>query len=215
MHLLLCAATEFEISPIYKELQKQYPGKLEVLVTGVGLTAATYSLTRMVCMQRPDMIIQAGVAGTFDPAMKLGDVVAVASETIGDLGVEENGGFRSIAKLALADQDQLPWSGGRLINDHEILDTSGLPQVHAVTVNEISTDQKRILYYHEELEATVESMEGAALHFVALQEQIPFLQLRALSNYVGERNKAEWLLGAAIINLNKKLEELVHKILAS
>jgi futalosine hydrolase len=31
-------------------------------------------------------------------------------------------------------------------------------------------------------------MEGAALHFVCLQEDISFIQLRAISNFVGERD---------------------------
>ncbi len=52
-------------------------------------------------------------------------------------------------------------------------------------------------------------MEGAAFHYVCLQEKIPFLQLRAISNYVGERNKANWNLNEAIRNLNKKLIEIV------
>lgn len=215
MQLLLCAATEFELGPSVKELQQQYPGRIEILVTGVGMMAATYALTKRISMQKPGMILQAGVAGSFNPGIKPGAVVAVISEAIGDLGVEENGEFRPISRLALADQDELPWSGGKLVNEHEILKSCGLPLVHAVTVNEISTNRKRMLYYRESLKADVESMEGAALHYTALQEQVPFLQLRSISNFVGERNKAEWLLDAAIINLDNKLAELVPKILAT
>ncbi len=215
MQLLLCAATEFELGPSVKELQQQYPGRIEILITGVGMMAATYALTKKISLQKPGMIIQAGVAGSLNGQIQPGAVVVILSETIGDLGVEEQGEFRPISKLALADQDELPWSGGKLVNEHELLETCGLPMVHAVTVNEISTNPKRMKYYHESLKADVETMEGAALHYTALQEQVPFLQVRSISNFVGERNKAEWLLDAAIINLDKKLAELVHKILAS
>lgn len=215
MQLLLCAATEFELGPSVKELQQQYPGKIEVLITGVGMMATTYALSRRICMQKPGIILQAGVAGSFNPGLEPGRIVSVVSETIGDLGVEENGVFQPISKLALADQDELPWSGGKLVNEHEIVSMAGLPLVHAVTVNEISTSPKRMAYYRETLKADVESMEGAALHYVALKEEVPFLQLRAVSNFVGERNKAEWLLDEAIIRLDKTLAELVHKIFAS
>jgi futalosine hydrolase len=52
-------------------------------------------------------------------------------------------------------------------------------------------------------QADIESMEGAALHFVCLQEGIPFLQIRGISNFVGERNKAKWDLKSAIENSNR------------
>jgi futalosine hydrolase len=54
-------------------------------------------------------------------------------------------------------------------------------------------------------------MEGAALHFVALMENITFLQLRSVSNYVGERDKTKWDLSGAINNLNKQLQDLISQ----
>jgi futalosine hydrolase len=58
----------------------------------------------------------------------------------------------------------------------------------------------------------VESMEGAALHYVCLSEKIPFLQLRGVSNYAGERNKSKWKLKEAIGNLNKELIRLLEDL---
>jgi futalosine hydrolase len=58
-------------------------------------------------------------------------------------------------------------------------------------------------------------MEGAALHYVALMEKIPFLQLRSLSNFVGERDKNKWLMKEAIINLNLELQSLILKLTRS
>jgi futalosine hydrolase len=55
-------------------------------------------------------------------------------------------------------------------------------------------------------------MEGAALHYVALCEKIPFLQLRAVSNYVGERDKNKWALREAIANLNMELQRILIKL---
>jgi futalosine hydrolase len=52
-------------------------------------------------------------------------------------------------------------------------------------------------------------MEGAALHFVGRQLQIPFVQLRSLSNQVGERDKSRWHFTQAIQSLNAKLIELL------
>jgi futalosine hydrolase len=52
-------------------------------------------------------------------------------------------------------------------------------------------------------------MEGAAFHYVCLQEEIPFIQLRSVSNYVGERNKSKWQIKKAVENLNKELLNLI------
>jgi futalosine hydrolase len=58
----------------------------------------------------------------------------------------------------------------------------------------------------------VESMEGAAFHYVCLMEKIPFLQLRGISNYVGERNKANWKIRESIDALNQQLIKMINQI---
>ena len=60
--------------------------------------------------------------------------------------------------------------------------------------------------------ADIETMEGAALHYVCLQEDIPFIQIRTISNFVGERDKTKWKLKDAIENLNIELDKLYNKI---
>ncbi len=49
-----------------------------------------------------------------------------------------------------------------------------------------------IQFYRDTFNPVTESMEGAALHYVCLMEKIPFLQIRSISNYIGERNKKKW-----------------------
>jgi len=48
---------------------------------------------------------------------------------------------------------------------------------------------------------------------VALQEKIPFLQMRSLSNFVGERDKSKWVMQIAIANLNIELQRIITKFL--
>jgi futalosine hydrolase len=55
-------------------------------------------------------------------------------------------------------------------------------------------------------------MEGAALHYVCLQENIPFVQIRSVSNYVGERDKTKWKIQEAIENLNRELLLMINRI---
>jgi futalosine hydrolase len=43
-------------------------------------------------------------------------------------------------------------------------------------------------------------------------EGVPFLQLRSMSNYIGERNKQRWDMKASIANLNAALIETVKNL---
>jgi futalosine hydrolase len=213
MQLLLCASTEFEIKPTSEFIGEENISNIDVLITGVGMMATTYSLTKAILKKRPDFILQAGVAGCLDEKLPLTKIVLIENENIGDLGVEEIGTFKTLFDLKLLDKNSFPWENGKLSNNVEVLRSTGLTIVDSVTVNEISTNIERIAYYKNQLNASVESMEGAALHFVALQEKIPFLQMRSLSNFVGERDKSKWVMDIAIANLNIELKRIVTKIL--
>lgn len=213
MQLLLCASTEFEIKPTIDFILGENIREVEIVITGVGMMATTYSLTKSILNKRPDFILQAGVAGCLNEQLPLTKIVIVENENIGDLGVEENEVFKTLFDLKLLDKNSSPWKNGKLSNTVEALKATGLTIVDAVTVNEISTNKERINYYRHQLEASVESMEGAALHYVALQEKIPFLQMRSLSNFVGERDKSKWVMDIAIANLNIELIRILTKFL--
>ena len=215
MRILLCAATQLELKPTLAFLEeKGLQQKVEVLITGVGLVAATYSLTKRLTRGYPQLILQAGVAGALKEELALGQVVVVGSETIGDEGVAESGTFRSLFQLKLAGADQPPFRQGRLVNESITEGTHvGLPVVSGVSVNQISTDGAQIDYYRDHLGADIETMEGAALHYVAGMERVPYLQLRAISNYIGERNKSHWRLKEAVDALNRETQMILIKLL--
>lgn len=213
MHLLLCAATELEIQPTINFIKEEKIQNVEVLITGVGMTTTVYTLTKSILNKKPDFILQAGVAGCLDKNLPLTKIVLVENENIGDLGVLENGSFKTLFDLNLVQKDFFPWKNGKLCNNIDFLKLYNLKIADGVTVNEISTDAERIKYYRDRLNASIESMEGAALHFVALQEKIPFLQIRSISNFVGERDKSKWMMKEAIATLNYELKKILFKLL--
>lgn len=211
MYILLAAATTFEIQPVTSQ---GLPLETDILITGVGSMATTWSLMRQIGRKRPDMIIQAGIAGCFTHK-RPGEVVAIKEEYLADLGVQENGRFRTLFDLNLTGPDTPPFSGGMLVNPYKrLLDLSGLEQVRATTVNEITTAPDRIQWLQQNTAPVVESMEGGGLHYVCLQENIPFLQLRSVSNAIGERDKAKWDIKGAISSLNTRLIDLLAKLAA-
>lgn len=195
MNIAIVVATPLEERLLKQVFDQQHINTANLSVTGVGLTAATYSILHMALTTRPALIIQVGIAGGFTAAMPLGRAVAVQSEIVADMGVEENGLYSDIFALGLEEKNRLPYRDGKLINPHQaLLINSCLPLVDAVSVNEITVDQKRIDRFVQQYGADLESMEGMALHHVCIQQQIPFLQIRGISNRVGERNKSAWLI---------------------
>ncbi len=216
MNCLVIAATAIEIFPFLEKLRSSdsWPGSanVDVLLTGIGLTATTYSLTRQFGLKRPDLVIQAGVGGCFDSRIKPGTVLAIKRETIADQSVIELNELKSLFDLKLVPQDQYPYTKGWLVNKNELLKITGLKKVNGISVNEISTSPKKIAFYRQHFDPVVESMEGAALHYVCLMEKIPFIQLRSISNAIGERNKKKWNMKEAVANLNKELIKLLDKL---
>lgn len=233
MQILLAAATIFEIQPTIDFLLQRRTDPLiaphtsppitapnpattthpiSTLITGIGSLPTTWSLMRQIDRDRPDLIIQAGIAGCFT-GRPPGEVLVIRDETLADLGVWEDHQFKTPFDLHLADHNHPPFSAGRLVNPYQTLLTlTGLPSVSAITVNEISTNPERIGWYHQKTGATVESMEGAALHYVGLREQVAFLQLRSVSNDIGVRDKSKWNVPLAIQRLNEQLIRLLEEL---
>jgi len=216
MHLVLTAATAAEIQPAIDWLTNNdssgpFP-KAEILITGVGAVATTYFLTHYLGNAKPGIVIQCGIAGSFKQNMT-GDTVVIGQDCFADMGAWDDQRFKDIFDLKLMEENQPPFTNRLLINPNgKLLSLAGLKQVHAITVNEITTDTRRIKWYQQNLSPVVESMEGAALHYVCLQKKIPFLQLRSISNYIGERDKTKWNIAEAIRNLNENLISLLNKL---
>lgn len=217
MNFLLVAATAKEIEPFLNHYRNEKLPKLrhniDVLISGIGLTATTYSLTKQFIIKKPDFVIQAGVAGCFDKKISLGSVVIVKEDTIADQSVVEMKKLKTLFDLKLVPQNQYPFQKGWLVNPYPVsLKQTRLKAVKGISVNQITTDKKMIRFYKKEFHPVTESMEGAALHYVCLMEKVPFLQIRSISNYIGERNKKKWNMKESIIQLNKELIRIITSI---
>ncbi len=218
MRIIITAATIGEWMPVFVNMNTLYTGESQRLKvrfhqSGVGRLASAVSLTRIVSEEKPDLIIQAGIAGCFDPDISLGKVVVVKEEILGDVGVEEEGKWKDIFDLKLEKSNYHPFEKRKLPNPWlSTYNLLKLPELTGITVNQISTQPTRIEQLKKKYGAVVESMEGAALHFICREANIPFIQIRAISNYVGERNKAHWKMKEAIEALNEVLVKYVDRL---
>lgn len=229
MHFLIVSATTMEIRPFLEglpliEKQNEYLSRyqlknsiIDILITGVGMVPTAYFLGKQLERQRYDLIINAGIAGTFNRELPLGTVVNVVEDCVPELGAEDVDQFLSIFELGLADPDSPPYLHGKLVND--ILEKDlrinleiirNLPKVTGITSNTIRGNAESIIRIRKIAKVDLESMEGAAFFYACLSAGVPCLQIRAISNLVEERNKTHWKLPLALKNLNKLLMECVN-----
>ena len=207
MQILLTAATALEIEPFTTA-----DNHIDILITGIGVPAAIYHLQKRIHQIDYDFIIQAGIAGSFSNEIALGRVVLVKQDCFADLGMEEKGNYTPIFNTAFTDKNEFPFTDGWLMNADENLKCLDLPKAKAITLNKVSDSELQKQQFVQSFNADIETMEGAALHYVCLQEHIPFLQIRSISNHVGERDKTKWKIKEAIENLNKELQILINDL---
>jgi futalosine hydrolase len=210
MKILITAATAGELS--FFNHSTSLPGETQVqkAVTGVGAMHTLYNLMQLIGQHHPNLIIQTGIAGCFTPTISIGSAVTISSETTADMGVWEKNGYLDIFDMGFSDPDAAPYHGKQLINPHmNLLHNCGLPSVQAVTVNRITTLSADAELYKNHYGAAVESMEGAALHYVCLLQNIPFIQIRGISNLVGERDKSQWRIKEALTSASNAIHNLL------
>ena len=224
MNILVTAATEAEIAPFIAHLSAHWTNisknvfqknnlQIVLLITGVGMVATTYTLTKALNAVKYDVALQLGIAGTFDKSRVPGETVFITSERWGDLGAQDHENFIDVFELGLTDANSYPYAGRKLDNPlsalHDLID---LPQVKGLTINTVSGNQATINRLAERHNCDVESMEGAAFHYVCLMEQIPFAQVRSISNYIEPRDRSKWQIGKAISSLNEWLIGFIDKL---
>ncbi|MEM8526045.1 MAG: futalosine hydrolase [Bacteroidota bacterium] len=222
MQLLLVAATPYEILPLQQYLEANFQQKeerifergelqIQVLITGVGQMLTAFALGSILSQKSFDFLLNAGVAGAFDRSLKLGEVVNVVSERFGDLGAEDrDGSFIDVHELGLIDENASPFEKGVLPNP-TVMQFDFLQNIKALTINKVHGSATSVAAIQKKYsDVQIESMEGAAFFYAALVANIPFLQIRSISNYVEARNREAWELGLAIEELNKVLIGMIE-----
>ncbi|MEQ7802434.1 futalosine hydrolase [Pedobacter sp. ASV1-7] len=201
MKILLVAATRSEIALLATHFQLPEQDfvktkEFDLLITGVGMAATAYALGKHLSAAYK-LILNLGIAGSFDTKIPLTTVVNVTSDEFSELGAENGDTFLSI--------DQLGFGKARFDARNNLLNNEidKLPKVHGITVNRVHGEKISISKVIEQCNPVVESMEGAAVLYCCEKESLPCLQVRSISNYVEPRNKEHWQIGPAIKSLNE------------
>jgi futalosine hydrolase len=203
MKNLIIVATAAEIAPTLTHFALPSEGfittkKFDILMSGVGMVATAFALGQTLTKQY-NLVLNVGIAGSFDRSLALGELVEVRQDTFAELGAEDFESFITLPQLGFGDNT---------FSSTANIDLS-LKKVNGITVNKVHGNAQSIqktLQWHQ---AQTESMEGAAVFYACNKLNIPALQVRSISNYVEPRNRENWQIELAVKNLNKWLIEFL------
>jgi futalosine hydrolase len=196
-------------------------GDKKVLVTfsGLGKINAAAAAAAILSSYSVSRLWMWGSAGAYDLAgVEINDVVLASEEILGDEGVATISSWQPLDVIGIPlmeskgepifnrmEVDQLDLEHSRkLLGKWESIPSS--PRIHVgpfVTVSAISGSIARARLLSNLYGALCENMEGGATAQVCLRYQVPFLEIRGLSNRAGDRNKKRWQLSKALNNCQR------------
>ncbi|MDB5115269.1 MAG: mqnB [Mucilaginibacter sp.] len=221
MRILIVAATQCEVQQLMDALGMQKSDEADnlfvprhisvancsVLITGAGMVPTAFALGKHLPHNVYNLVINLGIAGSFDRNIKLGDVLEITTDTFAELGAEDDTRFINIEQLGL---------GASIFNPTSSLGhftkKVNLAKATAITVNTVHGNEATIADVVSRFNPQLESMEGAAFFYACREFKVPCVQIRAVSNDVEKRNRDNWQIGLAVKNLNTFALDLIKEL---
>lgn len=181
---------------------------VDLLIAGVGAVPTTFALTKNA--NDYDLIINAGIAGSYTSKFSVGEVVCVNEDTFGDYGIDNKGTFKPLSELNFV--------GNTLYSTNQFMNNTwvetynkniNMPLAKGLTLSTTSGSKDSIDNIKKIWNADIETMEGASVFYVCNQLNKPFICFRAISNFVEPRDKTKWETSKAIENLDKALRQFI------
>ncbi len=200
---------------------------IKVIVTGPCIVNAVQSVTAVIENIKPDLIIQTGCGGAFyEKGLKLGDICIASEEIDAQLGIESERddffirelpfflykkGKEKVRAIYPADLD-LSCAAVEILNK-KFSDDTTIMRGGFLTVSTITATNRRAKQLFDFFNCPcIENMEGAAAAYTAMLYDIPFLEVRCVSNLVGKRDIDKWDLKKAFEKGNIAVYEILKGI---
>ncbi|MFG2892055.1 futalosine hydrolase [Streptomyces sp. NPDC048248] len=190
---------------------------LDALAVGVGPAAAAAgtatALTAAALAGEPyDLVVSAGIGGGFAPGAPLGSVVVADAIVAADLGAETPEGFVPVTELGFGTVAHRP--DPALVK--AVASASGAATGAVLTVSTVTGSATRaaeLAARHPG--ALAEAMEGFGVAEAAAAHGVAVLEIRAVSNGVGPRDRASWRIGEALAALTEVFRTLLDALPAA
>ena len=176
---------------------------VDLVAAGVGAALAGASvggaLTAGALRGEPyDLVVSAGIGGGFLPAAPLGTLVVADAVTVADLGAETTDGFLPVTELGFGSVTHRPPES--LVR--AVSRATGARVGTVLTVSTVTGTAARAAELRDRHPgALAEGMEGFGVAEAAALHHVPVLEIRAVSNPVGPRDRDAWRIGDALAAL--------------
>jgi futalosine hydrolase len=181
----------------------------DVLAAGVGPAAAAAATATALTRAPYGLVISAGIGGGFQPLAPVGSLVVADAIIAADLGAQTAEGFVPVDELGFGRTTRLP--PGKL--SRAVAEATGAAYAPVLTVSTVTgTAERAAELTARHPRAAAEAMEGFGVAEAAAAHGVPVLEIRAISNPVGPRDRAAWQIGRALAALTAAFRDLAPAI---
>ena len=217
MTVLVLAATSTEAG-----LLDSLAGR--VVLTGIGAVNTAHALTReMLAQPPPSLVIQTGVAGAYVPAgLEVGSSVLASEEVYADVGVITTEGWLSAEEIGIplvaATATRPPRFNRFPLDERLVARASAVcgPLLartgRFLTLSQVTGTRAGGDALCARFDALCESMEGAAAAHVCALHDVPFLEVRGISNLVEDRDRSRWRIREAAESAQRVVRHLLEHL---
>ncbi|MBT2440964.1 futalosine hydrolase, partial [Streptomyces sp. ISL-36] len=161
-----------------------------------------------------DLVVSAGIAGGFQPLAPIGSVVVSDTIVAADLGAQTPGGYLTVEELGFGRSvhpvpAQLTERISRALTEGAQRHTVA-PVLTVSTVTGTAERATELAKRHPG--AAAEAMEGFGVAEAAAAHGVPVVEIRAVSNAVGPRDRGAWRIGQAMDSLRYTFQLLSNTV---
>ncbi|MFK4099793.1 futalosine hydrolase [Streptomyces sp. NPDC019531] len=202
MRILVATAVPAERDAVARALSGE---PVDVLAVGVGPARAAARTAAALAGTPYGLVVSAGIAGGFLPDAPVGSLVVADEITAADLGAETADGFVPVTELGFGTVSHRPPEA--LVR--KVASATGARIGAVLTVSTVTgTATRAAVLRTRHPTALAEAMEGFGVAEAAAARDLPVLEIRAVSNAVGPRDRAAWRIGEALAALTEGFGKL-------
>ena len=190
--------------------------------TGIGAVNTAQALTVALQEIDPKLVLQIGIGGAYlGSGLDKGDLALATEENYGDLGVITSAGWFPADEIGIpvlsTNRDYYntySLDPTLVAKAQHILEQSGEHVVQGpfVTVQQCTGREDIGNELAARFNAICENMEGAAAAHICTLYAVPFLELRAISNRVEDRNKDAWDIPRSVQRVQIAAQKFIESL---
>jgi len=190
---------------------------------GMGKANAAHAAALLLTKFEPRVLIVFGIGGAYaSSGARIGDLALASEEIAGDEGVLTPEGFKGTQYIGIP----LVQTAQALVHNHFPATSTLLQRVHRglsasrpsenvhtgkfVTLSTCTGTNERARELESRYGALCENMEGAAAAQVAVLHNVPWLEVRSISNIVEERDLKQWDIPRAAQEVQQAILTIVE-----